>query len=576
MWSEVYERELSAENLFLIQSEIARRIARKLRTTLTDEEDRRLAQVPTENIDAYTAYLLGRELLTDRKVDELARAVEQFALAIELDPDYAAPYAGLVDACSLYFSYSYDDVPVACPPWRPPAFDAWNDANRFETYNRELQPLARKAVELDPELGEAWISLAHVLGPRGPDDNSWVAEAEDAYLRGIELSPSFAQAYHWYAMFLFNRPYDDSQQYSRVCREKPWWPVLEQGLAVDPLSVTLRGAAASTLMAASTEAALMHAHKLVELAPDAELSYRSLGNVYWVLEGRLDLASKWFRKAAMFGWNRALTFRFAHLTVLLGDHEAAVAYIRAMQNRSNPQDAQRASEVGALTVYEGASYLYAGEYEKADAVFTALLQDVRQRPVVHSWSLDFLVGMELARNGPQQAIDRLAAIERDFGVSPEDSCFVDRSDEAYPEYCEAYLLPLMRSLGHDAWGALFASAAQDVLEQGWDYCDPRATPRSASMLAALGRNEEAIRAFVDIVEAGYRGNGFTDPMLDWQWTAYFSPWLHEIRSDPRFQAAVAIVEADVAAQRANLAAMEASGEIPTLEELLQDLPKELR
>jgi TolB-like protein len=571
VWSEVYEREMSAENLFLIQSEIARRIAGKLRTTLTDDEDRRLAQVPTDNIDAYTAYLFGRELLTDRKVDELARAVGQFALAIELDPDFAAPYAGLVDACSLYYAYSYDEVPDGCPPWRPRAFDEWDEADRFDTYNRELQLLARKAIELDPELGEAWISLAQVLGPSGPDDHSWVAEAEDAYLRGIELSPSFAQGYHWYASFLIRHPRQGPEEWREACEQRPWWPVLEQGLAIDPLSVTLRSTAASPRFAESAESALMHAHKLVELAPDAELSYRSLGEVYWVLEGRLDLASKWFRKAATFGWNRALTFRFAHLTVLLGDHEAAVAYIRAMQDRSNPQDAQRASEVGALTVHEGASYLYAGEYEKADAIFTALLQDVRQRPVVHGWSLDFLVGMELARNGPQQAIDRFAAIERDFGVAPEDSCLVDRSGEAYPEYCEAYLLPLMRSLGHDAWGPLFVSAAQDVLEQGWDYCDLRATPWRASMLAALGRNEEAIRAFVNIVEAGYRGNGSTDPMLDWQWTAYFSPWLHEIRSDPRFQAAVAVVEADMAMQRANVAAMEASGEIPTLESLYPEL-----
>ena len=570
VWSEVYEREMSAENLFLIQSEIARRIAGKLRTTLTDEEDKRLAQMPTENIDAYTAYLLGRELLTDRKVDELARAVEQFALAIELDPDYAAPYAGLVDACSLYYAYSYDEVPAGCPPWQPPTFDKWEESDRFDTYDRELQPLARKAIELDPELGEAWVSLAQVLGPRGPDDHSWVAEADEAYLRGIELSPSFAQAYHWYAMFLFNRPYDDTQQFQTYCKERPWGPVLEQGLAIDPLSVTLRSAAASPRFAESSVSALMHAHKLVELAPDAELSYRSIGEVHWALKGRLDLASKWFRKAATFGWNRSLTFHVVHVAVLLGDHDGAVAFIRAMQERADPDDARRASEVGALTVFEAASYLYAGDYDKSEAIFRALLHDERQRPVVHGWSLDFLIGMELARHGPQQAVDRLAAIERDFGVAPEDSCLVDRSDAEYPDYCEAYLVPLMRSLGYEGWGRSLERATQALLEQIMDDCELRATPWRASMLAALGRNEEAIQEIAAVVEAGYRGNGFTNPMLDWQWTAYFSPWLHELRSDPRFQAAVAVVEADIAAQRANVVAMEASGEMPTLDELLAD------
>lgn len=570
VWSEVYERELSAENLFLIQSEIARRIANKLRTTLTDEEDRRLAQVPTENIDAYTAYLLGRELLTDRKIDELARAVEQFALAIELDPDYAAPYAGLVDACSLYYQYSYEDAPAGCPPWRPRAFDKWDEADRFATYNRELQPLARKAIELDPDLGEAWISLAQVLGPSSKDDDSWVAEAEEAYRRGIELSPSFSQAYHWYAMFLFNRPYD-KEQYRQICKERPWWPVLEQGLAIDPLSVTLRAAAASPRIAASHKAALTHAHKLVELAPDAELSYRSLGRVYWALKGRLDLASKWFRKAAAYGWNRSLTFDVLHVAVLLGNHEEAVAFIRAMRERADPVDAKRASEVGALTVFEGTSYLYAGDYKRAEAIFTALLHDARQRPVAQGWSMDFLVGMELARHGPQQAVDRFAAIERDFDIAPEDSCLVDRSDEAYPYYCPPYLVPLMRSLGHEGWGESLVRAAREELGQDVEGCDLRSSPWRAMVLATLGRNEEAIQDFVEAVEAGYRGNGFTNPMLDWQWLAYFSPHVLEIRSDPRFQAAVGTIEADVTAQRANVAAMEASGEMPTLESLYPEL-----
>jgi TolB-like protein len=115
LWSEAYDRDYNAENLFDIQSEIARAITGRLRMTLTGDEEERLAKVPTENTEAYAAYLLGRERLKNRKVAELADAAEQFSLAIELDPKFAAAYAGLADACGLYASYSGGQGNELCP-----------------------------------------------------------------------------------------------------------------------------------------------------------------------------------------------------------------------------------------------------------------------------------------------------------------------------------------------------------------------------------------------------------------------------------------------------------------------------
>jgi len=102
LWSEAYDREYSAENLIEIQCEIARAITGQLRMKLTGEDEERLTRVPTDSTEAYAAYLLGRERLKNRKVAELAEAVQQFALSIELDPQFAAAYAGLADACALY------------------------------------------------------------------------------------------------------------------------------------------------------------------------------------------------------------------------------------------------------------------------------------------------------------------------------------------------------------------------------------------------------------------------------------------------------------------------------------------
>jgi TolB-like protein len=106
LWSQTFDRDYSAADLFYIQSEIARAITDRLRMTLTGDDEQRLANIPTKNTEAYAAYLLGRQRLTDRRVDYLEEAVEQFARAIELDPEFAGAYSGLVDACGLYVEYS--------------------------------------------------------------------------------------------------------------------------------------------------------------------------------------------------------------------------------------------------------------------------------------------------------------------------------------------------------------------------------------------------------------------------------------------------------------------------------------
>lgn len=67
----------------------------------------------------------------------------------------------------------------------------------------------------------------------------------------------------------------------------------------------------------------------------------------------------------------------------------------------------------------------------------------------------------------------------------------------------------------------------------------------------------------------------THPGRDWQWFAYYDPTLHVVRLDPRFQAAVANIEAELVQQRANVQAMRKTGEIRTLAELYPEQPEGL-
>ncbi|MBW2495196.1 MAG: hypothetical protein JRE43_10630, partial [Deltaproteobacteria bacterium] len=72
LWADIYDRRLTAENLFSIQTEIATSIAVALRAALSAEEQDRLAAIPTENLEAYEAYLIGRQRLADRSTQAFA------------------------------------------------------------------------------------------------------------------------------------------------------------------------------------------------------------------------------------------------------------------------------------------------------------------------------------------------------------------------------------------------------------------------------------------------------------------------------------------------------------------------
>lgn len=106
IWAETYDRELTAANVFEIQSEIATAIAGELRAALTPEEMQRLGAVPTQSIDALDTYFVGKQLLEERTRESLTVALEYFERTVELDPAFALGWSGLADAAMLLPEYS--------------------------------------------------------------------------------------------------------------------------------------------------------------------------------------------------------------------------------------------------------------------------------------------------------------------------------------------------------------------------------------------------------------------------------------------------------------------------------------
>ncbi len=96
LWAEIYDRKLTAENLFAIQSEISKAIANALQATLSPEEQEKVNAVHTRNLEAYESYLHGRKLWTARTAESNARdydgAEVDFLRAIELSPNHLPSY----------------------------------------------------------------------------------------------------------------------------------------------------------------------------------------------------------------------------------------------------------------------------------------------------------------------------------------------------------------------------------------------------------------------------------------------------------------------------------------------------
>ena len=101
LWADTYDRQLTAANIFAIQTEIATAIADALRATLSPEEQELLDTVPTENMAALEAYFRGKQRMEKRTSAALAEAVDDFNRAIELDPSFALAYVGLADSYIL-------------------------------------------------------------------------------------------------------------------------------------------------------------------------------------------------------------------------------------------------------------------------------------------------------------------------------------------------------------------------------------------------------------------------------------------------------------------------------------------
>ena len=283
LWAETYDRELTAENLLVVQSEITRKIADSLEIQITDQEQVRIDSISTENIEAYDAYLRGRQLMATMDSENLALATQEFHTATQLDPLFALAWVGLADSSLLLMD---------------------RGANRPEEMRPVWEEAAKNALALDAELGEAWSTIARVYMYH----ERW-SDVEVALQKAIDLSPNYARAYNLYAWYLSFQP----------MRIKDQTSLARQAVELDPnsseyrtgLAVAYRDQGLYTLAEAQLE-------RVIQQDPDYAPSYYELAYMYTVEITRFDKALPLLQRAreldpANHGYGVLLNFLYSYV-----------------------------------------------------------------------------------------------------------------------------------------------------------------------------------------------------------------------------------------------------------------------
>jgi TolB-like protein len=204
LWAETYDRDM--QDVFAIQSDVAKQIAAALRVKLAPKEKELIEKKPTENMEAYNYYLKGREYYSRFKKQDNENAIELFKKAIAIDPNYALAWAGLADAYSQ-----------RAPRYGFPFM--WLDS---------ALTVSKKAIELDNSSAEAYKALGLVYIFKGYYDSSISAN-----LRAVELNPNYWPAignigYNYYTL-------------GELCQSLRWYNRAVHGAPMLPLSYASTG-----------------------------------------------------------------------------------------------------------------------------------------------------------------------------------------------------------------------------------------------------------------------------------------------------------------------------------------------
>ena len=252
LWAQNYDKQL--DDIFAVQTDIAKRVAKALRVRLREDEQREIERPAAENLEAYNLYLKGRYFWNKRTEESVKEAIRYFKRAIELDSSFALGYAGLADCHFVLATNELQDL-----------------IGNF----KKAKVYAAKALEHDDKLAEAHTTLAAILHYADYE----FKRSEEEFKKAIELKPSYATAHQWYSTLLVEvgRP---EQAYSELMAARD----------LDPLSLIINVNVGNYyLNNKEYQKAIDQFKKVLQAEPDFSFAHVGLARAY-CLEGKYDEA----------------------------------------------------------------------------------------------------------------------------------------------------------------------------------------------------------------------------------------------------------------------------------------------
>ncbi len=340
IWASNYDRQL--DDIFSIQSEIARSVSEALKVQLLSGERRDLERRPTLSSSAFVKYLKGRAALHNRRTTDLLEAKKCFEEAIAEDENFAMAHVGLADAYFLLGEYF--SIPIG------------------EAAEKSKSHLD-KALSLDPNLPEAHVGFANALQHEYKFD-----EAVQEYQFALSTNTNYAQGHHWFAVCLWDMGKDD-QAFDEISKAEE----------LDPLSVVIAfNAAFGNRRRGNVRMVEESVSKIRELDPggyyadltisfiaEEDSDYRTaaahLERVVQDVPGELDSLA-----------------RLGKLYGLLGETTKARDILSRLEQEQHHNDGQLAAVLGGLGEKDEMFRLMERAFEKRTLVFRTIHRDIRE------------------------------------------------------------------------------------------------------------------------------------------------------------------------------------------------------
>jgi len=491
LWADIYDRILTIDNLFAIQSEITETIASQLAATISPEEKRRIKRQPTDDLEAFNAYIEGKHRLTRGTFEALRDAEQLFHRAIEIDPEYALAHTALA------FTY---------------ARLADTGLTTVEEMLADGQVYIDRAVELDPTSGYTQAVLARYQLALGEDDN------EETFKRALDSSPNNVDVMDIYASVL--RMQSRSEESLAMTR---------RALEIDPLSVTLfhdlgrafirlgrfpeaheafariaqidpkspyapHGGAMATILGGQLAEGAHWSDESMRMDPADFENYSSSVLVYGSI-GNMKMAQQRLDEALALGPDEPYPLSAkAYLLTLKGERQPALSVARAAL--ANKVDDRWGAHGRLLRVVRDAA-LDTGEYDEALAWYQQLIPEVfENEPRIDS-------------NNIAKAADvshLLIAAGRDAQAEKILAAVIGRYDELYKLGAANFPLGI---------------AKMDAL-------------------ILLDRKDDALVEFRKLVDDNWR--------MVWRWSTELNPTHDSLRNNQEYEDLVAEIRDDLAEQ----------------------------